>query len=341
MEHQTSVPGFAHAELDLEAAVAHFAKLPAALQIGSLHPRFVAADATRDNSVRPVYWLYDEGPVLLHSFHLGRIDNTGLCDVQSAYGYGGPLASSDDPQFLARAAASFLSWARARGVVAEFLRFHPVADNQRFHDGPVREERDTVTIDLTQDLFAQYQSRRRSYVRSALRGGLRCEFVDAATMLRTFPEIYAQNMHALRATPFYFFPQQYFERMLSLDFVRGILAYDAGGQAVAGLILTAHGANVEYHLAAALPDAPTLATTLLIHSVAAHYQEAGAESFYLGGGRSAGEDDSLLFFKRSFSRTFRKFRIGLRVLEAAAYDRLKVEFRDRFEANPGRLLFYR
>lgn len=250
-------------EIDLQEATHRFASLPAALRMGSLDPRFVAADAIRDETLRPVYWLYNEGNhCLLHSFHLGTIAGTDVCDVQSAYGYGGPLATTDDPQFLDRANQTFLAWAQGQAVTAEFLRFHPAADNQRFYRAPVREDRDTVSIDLTQDLFGQYQSRRRSYVRSAMRGSMRCELVAAGEMLAKFPAIYAQNMTALRAGSFYFFSHQYFERMLQLDFVQGILAYDETGGVVAGLIIAACAGNVEYHLAAALPDAPALATKI-------------------------------------------------------------------------------
>jgi hypothetical protein len=329
-------------EIDLYEAVRRFEMLPSQLRMGTLDPRFVAEDAHRDSSLRNVHFLYEEEQqFFLHSFHLGAIPGAELRDIQSAYGYGGPLASASDPAFLERADRSFRAWAGEQSVAAEFLRFHPAADNRHFYLGPTREDRDTVSIDLREDLFGQYQSRRRSYVRSALRGPLRCEFVDSRTMLERFPSIYAQNMTALGATPFYFFSRDYFERILGLDFVRGILAYDEAGQTIAGLILAVCSGNVEYHLAAALPDAPTLATTLLIHSVAAHYQQAGASLFYLGGGRSSDPKDSLLFFKRSFSRGTRRFCIGPRVLDPSSYQRLQTLFCERFAANPGRVLFYR
>lgn len=329
-------------EVGLPEAVRRFEMLPTELRMGTLDPRFVAADACRDQSLRNAHFLYEEEQqFLLHSFHLGAIQGTQLRDIQSAYGYGGPLANSKDAAFLDRADRSFRAWASEQAVAAEFLRFHPAADSRCFYPAPIQEDRDTVSIDLREDLLSQYQSRRRSYVRSALRGPLRCEFVDARTMLEKFPGIYAQNMSALGATPFYFFSHEYFERVLGLDFVRGTLAYDENGQAVAGLILAVCSGNVEYHLAAALPDAPTLATTLLIHSVATHYQEAGAHLFYLGGGRSSNPTDSLLFFKRSFSRPGSKFCIATRVLDTTSYQGLQTLFRDHFATKPGRLLFYR
>ena len=88
-------------QLSLHKAVQTFETMPAQWQLASLHPAMVELDAARDQTLRPIHWCYEaDGHRLLHSFQLA--DNPGFAvrDVQSAYGYGGPLSNTDDPAFL-------------------------------------------------------------------------------------------------------------------------------------------------------------------------------------------------------------------------------------------------
>src|SRR5439155_16485764 len=75
---------------------------------------------------------------LLHPFMLRRIDRVGsealdrvAYDLETVNGYTGPLATTDDPAFLRGVWEGFHEWCVDRGVVAEFVRFHPLLENQR------------------------------------------------------------------------------------------------------------------------------------------------------------------------------------------------------------------
>ena len=64
-------------------------------------------------------------PILINSFET-------YYDIQSPYGYGGPIATTSSPDFWIEAKLEFNKWAKGNRVVVEFLRFHPIINNDCF-----------------------------------------------------------------------------------------------------------------------------------------------------------------------------------------------------------------
>ena len=329
-------------QLSVTDAVKAFQTMPAELQLASLHPELVEIDAKRDALLQPVYWCFRvDDQVLLHSFQLG--DNPGLAirDIQSAYGYGGPLSNTDDPGFLRMADDAFKLWARDQSVVAEFLRLHPLMAQSKWYSGEVVNNRETVYIDLTKNLFEQYENRRRTDIRRFLESGLSAERVSPQAMQRVFPALYRENMERIGAADDYYFPESYFDALFGVKGADNWLV-SSEGQAVAGAVILASApARVaEYHLGATAPGFERQKTASgLLHAVAGYYQSIGYRYFYLGGGRSVAADDGLLFFKKGFSPLTGQFQIGSRVYEREQYGTLQKLFPDN--ASSGRVLFYK
>ncbi len=329
-------------ELSLAEAVETFRAMRPVHQLASLHPAMVEIDANRDASLRPVYWRYrEQESALVHSFHLGENPGLSVRDVQSPYGYGGPISNDDDPRFLHLANEAYVNWARERSVVAEFLRFHPLIPHARWYPGSVADNRATVHIDLTADLFAQYQTRRRTDVRRFLDSGARIVHVTRAVAKATFPALYAENMRQIGASNHYLFPEVYFDALLEYAEGDAWIGFVEDEPVAGAVVLASPGAGVvEYHLGAKIGGADrSRAMVGLLHTVAEHYQSLSYRSFYLGGGRSAAPDDTLLFFKRAFSRSGGVYRTGSRVLDGDRYSQLQDEFPVR--AATGRVLFYK
>lgn len=329
-------------QLPLSEAAAVFREMPPESQLASLHPALVEIDAKRDALLQPVHWRFRDGVrVFAHSFQLG--DNPGLAvrDIQSAYGYGGPLSNTDDPGFLRAADESFQAWAREKSVVAEFLRLHPLAAQSKWYAGEVADNRETVYIDLTRDLFEQYETRRRTDVRRFLESGLTAERVPPQVMQGRFPALYRENMERIGAADDYYFPEPYFEALFQFEGTHNWLV-SSEGRAIAGaVILASPRARVaEYHLGAAASGFERQkAASGLLHAVANYYQSIDYRYFYLGGGRSVAADDSLLFFKKGFSSLTGRFQIASRVYDRQQYGRLQKLFPD--QASTGRVLFYK
>lgn len=329
-------------ELTLTEAVGVFEAMPAEWHLASLHPAMVEVDAKRDLSLRPVHWCFRDGErCLLHSFHLGENRGFVMKDIQSAYGYGGPLSNTDDAPFLAAADLALKQWARDHAVVAEFLRFHPLVPHARWYAGDVAHNRDTVHIDLAGDLFERYPTRRRTDIRRFLEGGVRVEKVPPAVMQGSFPGLYRENMDRIGAASSYYFPEGYFDALFRFGGAENWLAY-AGDRAIAGavVLVSARARIAEYHLGAKTDGSDRQRATIgLLHVAASFYQSMQFRYFYLGGGRSVATDDSLLFFKKGFSPLTGRFQTGSRVYDAGRYAELKGMFPDK--AATGRVLFYK
>src|SRR4051812_38649698 len=90
--------------LTLTEAVARHERIALPLCPATLHPRYVASDAVRNPALQPTYLGFEsQGERWLHALHLSEVAGTGLKDGSSPYGYGGPLSSTSDPEFLAAA----------------------------------------------------------------------------------------------------------------------------------------------------------------------------------------------------------------------------------------------
>ncbi len=277
----------------------------------------------------------------MHSFQLG--DNPGLAikDIQSAYGYGGPISNTDDPQFLTTADHAFKQWARDNSVIAEFLRFHPLIPHGKWYAGEVANNRETVHIDLAADLFEQYQTRRRTDVRRFLESGLRVERASPEVMQDIFPGLYKENMDKIGAADDYYFPDSYFDSLFRFEGVENWLAY-SGDQVMAGavILVSARAKVAEYFLGAKAQGSEQHRATIgLLHIAAEFYKSMQYRYFYLGGGRSTAADDSLLFFKKGFSSSTSQYQIGSRVYEPQQYTNLKNMLPHK--AATGRVLFYK
>ena len=316
--------------------------MPCQWQLASLHPGMVQVDARRDDSLQAIHWVYrDRDSCILHSFELGSNPDLGIKDVQSAYGYGGPISNSEDPEFLRGADQAFCRWAQANSVVAEFLRFHPLVPHSRWYTGQVVRNRQTVYIDLKRGLFEQYEARRRSDLRRFIAGGLQIRRASAQVMREVFPAMYQANMDRVEASRSYYFPASYFEALFEFEGVENWLAW-RDEQPIAGavILVSPQASTVEYHLGAQAPDSAHYKVMVgLLHVIAEHYQNSSCNCFYLGGGRSVAADDSLLFFKKGFSPATSDFHTASKIYDGECYTRLMNMLPEK--AATGRVLFYK
>jgi hypothetical protein len=324
------------------SAQALFDALPASMQVPTLSPAYVMADALRDASLEPVFVAWRRGDALLmHAMHESAVPGDDAVDWQSPYGYGGPIARDAKGAALADAWRECDEVAHERGVVAEFVRFHPLASNHHHYPGPVREDRQVVCVDLrTANLLSSYSGRARTAIRKAGNAGLQVRWESAAEAAARFPGFYREGMRQIGANDFYLFNDAYFAALLALRGAKVLSVMREDQRLSMGLFL--FGATVvEYHLSATTPAGRDGgATNLLLHAAAARAQEEGRTVLYLGGGTDARFDNPLLRFKASFATPSLRFCTGHRIHATAAYARLRARFPDLARSS-GRVLFYR
>jgi hypothetical protein len=329
--------------IEIDAARALCAELPASLRLATLSPDYVEADATRSPELRPIYWSYQEGDLYwYHGFHLTPLPEVPGFDIQSPYGYGGPVANTEDPGFLARAWGAYVETARAQGIAAEFIRFHPLAKNARFYGGTVEEDRQTVWVDLElDDLFGSYLTRVRTAIRKAQKAGVQFRWLDNNEIISRFAPFYRTGMAAISASPFYFFEDAYFSRLARLATTRLAVCTLGDEWLSAGLFLC-QGDCIEYHLAASNELGKRVsASNLLLHEVALSAKREGYLRLYLGGGTDQRPDNALYFFKAGYSARRAPFSVGTLCHDFVRYEALKTRWADRYAANPDRIMFYR
>ena len=259
--------------------------------------------------------LLDRGrPFLLEhdgAFFAG-IEREGPRDVVTPYGYGGPTGPGFWP--------AYEEWARERGVVSTFVRFHPLLANQRHAPIHVEELAPTVAwrVEPGRDLLAGLHFKHRNKVRKAENAGARVEQHDG---LGEFVPLYEDTMRRIDADPFYLFEPAYWERLGELPLARFDAVID--GAVVASALGLPSKPWLHYHLSGTTDKGRETGSSTLVLLEAARWAQAnGYDRFHLGGGLG-GKADSLHHFKARFDpEGLVPAAIGKAIHDEAAYREL-------------------
>jgi hypothetical protein len=281
-----------------------------------------------------LYAFGDRGERFLYPFVISPIDRVGereipggYSDIETVYGFCGPLATTTDPAFLAAAWQRFDDWCRARHVVAEFMRLNPLLRNERFCPASMTTSvvREHVVLDLTQTeeaIWKGYSSINRNMIRKAEKSGVGCRIVPFGEVLPRFVELYHATMDRnVAGDSYYFTAEQFGVLERTTPCFACVATIDDRVEAVS-LFLDA-GPRVHYHLSGcSAVGLKVAASNLILHTVVLEARRRLAQVFHFGGGRTGAPDDSLLKFKSNFSRERLPVLIGRRVHDSRAYGML-------------------
>lgn len=283
-----------------------------------------------------LYVFADADDLIIYPFMLRPIDYIGeftpeetYYDIETVYGYSGPLASTEDVGFIRAAWSSFGKYCTEKGIIAEFLRFNPLSANHRFVDSTcdVIHDRETavINLDCTKDeLWAAYPSVNRNMIRKALKAGLSVDISSLKDDINTFRRLYEANMTRQSAVKYYFFSDDYYQALINShqdDLL--VLSTKSGDQTAAMSLFFLYKDRMHYHLSAGNEKFRSLApTNLLLHAAAEWGQDHGFAWLHLGGGRTPDPHDSLLKFKTTVSKKQLPFYIGKRIHNLNVYERL-------------------
>jgi hypothetical protein len=302
----------------------------AATRLGDFYhdPAYLAALAARGEG-EPLFFHYAQGDCAgFHAVLLRPLaalpfahPYAAAFDAVSPYGYAGPVISHAD-----RAAEFWAAWreaAQARGIVAEFVRFHPLLRNHEPFAAclDVREAGETIWLDLAGDFEAGLSASCRRNVRLAARRGLVVERADFGR-LPQFWEMYSATMRRKGAEDYYFFDLPYFERFRDgFGDDCWLMRAHADGRDAAYSICVRHRDLLHYHLSCS-DDAMAKIKPVdsLLVETARIAQSDGVRKFHLGGGYRG--RDSLHEFKARFSPERATFYVGRAVHDADAVARL-------------------
>jgi len=319
--------------LNQEAAQLLFNRLPHEKQIATLSPAFVAMDAKRDTELSPYYLAHTEGEYFwLHSVLKGSVPNSDFIDFQSAYGYGGPVSNTEDVTFLNEAWFKYCDWCIDHGVLAEFVRLHPML-NHPFY-GELQQNRQTVF--LPPDSVATPTCRNK--IRKGEGEGLSVVTTPARDIVR-FAYDYRKSMERLNADKFYYFNDEYFEALARMPNANLIIC-ELDKECLAAAIFMEGGPFFEYHLSFCNERGRKKAATNILLDRAQVFAGNYGKGIYLGGGKTTLNTDPLLEFKRSFGGKFKPFFTCSKIHREDVYYSMQEEYIEIGPINP-RTLFWR
>lgn len=289
------------------------------------------------------------------------LDASDATDIDSVYGYSGPIAwgcSPDDP-FLAAAWDELREVWRSQGAVAAFTRFHPLLGNvdlargfadasggsrgpsRGTDDGPILAAGQTVSIDCTlndNDARAGYSRVLRQEIAQGRRAGLVTESDEDWSEIDAFARLYKATMARNGAASSYGVSRD--DALRLRDELGGrlhLLVTRLDGVVVGAGLFTEFDRIVQAHLVGTDASQHHLSPLkVMLDDARSWARRRGNRILHLGGGRG-GREDSLLAFKGRFSPRRHAFHAGRWILDPAGYAEL-AERRSRHVAGSGLVL---
>lgn len=293
----------------------------------------------------------EDNNVLLMPFLKRTIDE--FLDFETAYGYGGPIANTENQKWIDKALQGMCECLKSEKYLCGFIRFHPLLYNRVYCGNIIKAipDRHTVAVNLCQSedeiWKTQITSKNRNMIRKAEKLSLEYVVEDDFASIKDFITLYNKTMKRLSADRFYYFKDSYYREYICKMQGRGFLGtVRLDGQVISAALFMYSEQYGHYHLAGSdRMYASYGVNNFLLWNTIRELKKRKVKEFHLGGGTGASVDDSLLKFKKSFSRDEKDFYIGKCIFDQEAYDDICRKWEKRHpELIPiygGRLLRYR
>ncbi|WP_335870609.1 GNAT family N-acetyltransferase [Bacillus sp. 2205SS5-2] len=242
-------------------------------------------------------------------------------DITTPYGYGGPNPNlkgcEDEKGFLHRFHDVFHQYCVENNIITEFIRFHPLLQNQKYFDESfIHYSRNTVYIDTSidkEEIWENYHSTHRNRIRKSLKNNFKIRHRSLKEH-KDFRRLYYSTMNKNNALDYYYFSEQYLNNIEDLleDNVY-LVEVLLEGEVVVSSYFLQFGSYFHYHLLGSDEKYLNyLPGHFLIHYMSIWAKDKGAKYFHLGGGYSS--EDLLLRFKKRFNKTGQiPFFVGKRI----------------------------
>lgn len=279
---------------------------------------------------------------------LNHLERGKYLDWETPYGYGGPLTDfdiSENTQVLFK--AELFDYCKEKGVVSQFIRFHPLLKNYETLPYVIetRYLRDTIYIDTSnpQLIMSNMDSKNRNMIRKAQKNGVVIE-KKSIDDFGAFIEMYNETMKKNEADEYYTFESGYFKSLQNMNENAFILYAMYGGNPISGSIIYYNNRFMHYHLSGSKTEFRKYSPgNLLLYEAALWASKNGIKQFHLGGGMTP--NDSLFGFKKQFNKNgFAAFKVGRTIFDSNKYNYLlktRRELDSDFDVNNGFMIQYR
>ena len=276
-----------------------------------------------------------------------------LYDFESPYGYSGPIANTNDVEWIHRALQEMEKCLREKHYICGFVRFHPLLNNQKYCKDvmQVLYDRQTIAIDTSQtedEIWkTQIISKNRNMIRQAEKNGLVYKAEYDFSSIGFFIELYNKTMERLSADEFYFFDDIYYKKFVSgLNRQAFLGTVRKDEELICGALFMYSNDYGHYHLEGSNHQYSSLAANnFLLWNTACEMHKMGIKEFHLGGGYDSNPENSLFKFKRAFSNNIKEFYIGKWIFNKEVYEVIRNEWKannpEKIATYGNRLLCYR
>ena len=248
----------------------------------------------------------------------GLIPENTYFDLSTPYGYGGFLVEGEDVADLDR---EYSQYCRDRGIISEFVRFHPVLGNAGpvapMYGTAVRGRTITMELSSPEQIWNDLAAKNRNIIRKAQKSGVEVCWGRDRSLFSEFMRLYGRTMDRDHADPYYYFEKEFYDSIFEDLRHHSLVFYSLyTGKIIAMAVILFANGRMHYHLSASDREYGHLApTNLLLYEAACWGCENGLRTLHLGGGLG-GREDSLFRFKAAFrekSDTF--FSTGTKVFD--------------------------
>ena len=263
--------------------------------------------------------------VAMDNYFKGIIEIGKYYDFATPYGYGGWIIEGEQFEKLFE---TYREWLQNNGIISEFVRFHPMIQNQEkcigFYD--VVQLGEVVHMDLSspEEIWQNIISKNRNMIRKAQKNDIKIYNGRFPDIYEKFRVIYNETMDKDEAEEYYYFKERFYTSVLE-DLPQNAQVFwaEKDNKVIAASIMLSANERMNYHLSGSLREYSSLApTNLLLYNAALWGNANGYKTLYLGGGVGSSED-SLFKFKRAFYKgNLMHFYIGKRIYDNEKYDEL-------------------
>ncbi len=225
-------------------------------------------------------------------------------DVFSPYGYGGAFGWGDGFDFQTEFWMLYQQWCKHNKIVSTFVRLSlfskqvltPLDGMDSPYGNIVR------SLDLEADeLLYDYTHAVRKNIKRAIKSGLSVTVDRNGSLLDSFLSVYYSTMERVGASVGYFFPKEYFEKIIALlpeSFVFFHVLHE--GMVISSELVLVSDYNIYSFLGGTDPDYSDMRpNNFLKHEIIKWGREQGKTNFVLGGGYR--KDDGIFKYKQQMA----------------------------------------
>ena len=264
-------------------------------------------------------------PFLINSVNdLGYDLDAAYFDIQGAYGYNGVVSSNNTFSFRKEFYKTFYRYCLDKNIIAEFVRYHPLINNQEFSKNyaKIQYDRQTVFINLENGKNHIEKNLNHSVIRNikkAKNSGLAFEIVDGGNV-DDFIKIYHHTMDRVNSDKYLYFNREYFENLFKIPSLITINV-NYRNDTIASAVCFSYKYYFHYHLGASYTEYLSYRPNdLMFYGMIQAGLSKKCSYLHLGGGNLHLADDGLLRFKKNFSNDSSEFYISKKVHNETVYN---------------------